>query len=548
MPAPLPPALPNQPTSGRKAGAARQSKSPRVRASFSRSPPAASSYRGHGCGSLRLALKRSREEAAKAVGSGGETSSSLHSPSHPPEKAGETPKPLGRTREKGAASVKTTADTKTAKPADKSADVGGEGKGHKEGSGQRTRKAAVRVRKKGKLPRHLQLVAQSIGKQKHEANSMQGLSSPPQRHGGLSSPLANSDLNTSEESEKGAKAVPGHKEKENRERKRANQRSARKRKRKLPPNTSPKAVPGSQRKKTSGNAASGDWESLESEAGSAGPCLCLGMVYSEMESTGSQAMRDRPRLLALERALGYDVYTLDLTHDPRIAKRDSNGTSRHCNANWNASNRFFKTIWETWAGKAFSCVMMDYVRTPTGWTAHNIKQSFYRKTLPRLSTILAPEGRIFLPNSPGLYDGIKKSPAVRKKYFLRLVKPEENPLFRATRVAREALNTVTGYTNEGEVQKLRVAANTTRKLPFIMLTGRNPVEERKRIERAKERRRSIKRLREQQEEDGAVKQDVLPQNLDLSRAISDQSTPCSLLDQNSSRCVECATPTPTCYA
>uniref|UniRef100_A0A7S4DXG4 Uncharacterized protein n=1 Tax=Lotharella globosa TaxID=91324 RepID=A0A7S4DXG4_9EUKA len=225
------------------------------------------------------------------------------------------------------------------------------------------------------------------------------------------------------------------------------------------------------------------------EAGSAGPALCLGMVYANVNNTGSQAMRDRPRLVAMERCLGYEVHTIDITHDPKIAICGSDGASRHVNANWNASNRFFKTIWDTWTGKEFTCVVMDYVRTPTGWTASHITKSFYKQTLPRMSTILSRDGRIFLPNLPGIYSQIKKTAAIKKLYYIRLVKPEDNPLFRATSNAREDLRRITGYTNEGEVGKLCFAADTSRKLPFIMLMLRDAAEdERKRIERAKKRK------------------------------------------------------------
>jgi len=209
------------------------------------------------------------------------------------------------------------------------------------------------------------------------------------------------------------------------------------------------------------------------EVGSAGQCLCLGMVYAQGNNMGSQAMRDRPRLECLEREFGFEVYTLDITHDPNIAIVNEYGTSRHCMANWNTPSRFFRAVWSSWAGKEFSCIVMDYVRTPTGWTATHIKKPFYQQTLPDMASILADEGRIFLPNVPGIYEQIKKTRAIRKKYYHRLVKAEENPLYRATRNAREALENVTGYTNEGEVGKLCFAADTTRKLPFIMLTVRS---------------------------------------------------------------------------
>jgi len=229
----------------------------------------------------------------------------------------------------------------------------------------------------------------------------------------------------------------------------------------------------------------------EVKAGSAGACLCLGMVYAKTDNTGSQAMRDRPRLVALERSLGYSVHTLDLTHDPDIAVRGRNGTSSHCNANWNSTNRFFRSVWEAWPGVQYSCVIMDYVRTPTGWTSTHITRSFYRETLPLMSKrILAPEGRIFLPNLPGIYEQIKKTTNIRKYYYIRLVKPQENPLFVATGNAREALRNVTGYTNEGEVGKLCYAADTSRKLPFIMLTIRD--ESKRRYNRSRTLKQQLK--------------------------------------------------------
>lgn len=207
--------------------------------------------------------------------------------------------------------------------------------------------------------------------------------------------------------------------------------------------------------------------------GSAGACLCMGMFYANATQEGPQARRDRTRLVAMEKSLGYRVYSLDLTHDPKKAVFDDNSNSRHTNANWNVPRRFFNALWENFTGVLFSCVVMDYVRSPTGWTKTNITDKFYRKTLPGMTKFLTKGGRIVLPNLPGVFDNILESGEANKVFKVELVSHEQNPLVLATSYAKDAMSLQTGYTNEGEVKKLLDANRKDRKMPFVMLSLRD---------------------------------------------------------------------------
>ena len=119
---------------------------------------------------------------------------------------------------------------------------------------------------------------------------------------------------------------------------------------------------------------------------------------------GLQLLRDGLRCESLEVDLHYNIYTIDLGHEPYLAI-----DGRHIRHDFTDVGVLAKMD-TTWKGLVFQNIILDYFYTPNSWHALHFSERMYTIILPKLASkgAIAIGGEVWLPHIPCIQERIQR--------------------------------------------------------------------------------------------------------------------------------------------